>query len=445
MIDDLHSHVTLLPTRADAHAALVAELTQRVRRELAADRLERRERGRPEPSLPDEIALAREVIDDERQRAPDQGAVAFELTFEEFDRVAESVIASVLGLGRLQPLLEDPDISDIHVRGAAPVWVKRRDGSRVAVEPVVDSDDELVELIRRAATRLVRNEQRFDAANPELNLQLPDGSRLFAAMAVSQHPSLVIRRHRFEISSLDELFHRGLFDEDVHRFLVSAVRARRNIIIAGGTGSGKTTLLRALLNEVPPTERIVTIEDAYELGIERFADLHPDHDALQSRPANIEGHGEITMADLARMALRMDPDRVIVGEVRGAEAFPMLMAMSQGNNGSMCTMHADSTRSVFPKLAAYVSMASTGLPVDTVNLLIASAVHFVVYVSNEEGIRRIRSIREIVDSDGVQIVSNEIFCPSESGGCQPAYPMREQTRRLLESHGYSEDERSWRS
>lgn len=444
MSHDLHSHVTLLPTRADAHAALVAELTQRVRRELAADRLERRERGRPEPSLPEEIALAREVIDEERGRAPDQGAVAFELTFDEFDRVAESVVASVLGLGRLQPLLEDPDISDIHVRGAAPVWIKRRDGSRLAVEPVVDSDEELVELIRRAATRLVRNEQRFDAANPELNLQLPDGSRLFAAMAVSQHPSLVIRRHRFEISSLDELLQRGLFDETVGSFLAAAVRARRNIIIAGGTGSGKTTLLRALLNEVPPTERIVTIEDAYELGIERFADMHPDHDALQSRPANIEGQGEISMADLARMALRMDPDRVIVGEVRGAEAFPMLMAMSQGNNGSMCTMHADSTRSVFPKLAAYVSMASTGLPVDTVNLLIASAVHFVVYVSNEDGSRRIRSIREIVDSDGAQIVSNEIFCPSETGGCRAAYPMREQTRRLLEGHGYSEDERVWR-
>jgi pilus assembly protein CpaF len=442
---DLRSHVTLLPTRADAHAALVTELTQRVRRELAADRMERRERGQPEPSLQDEIALAREVIDEERRRAPDQGAVAFELTFDEFDRVAESVIASLLGLGRLQPLLEDPDISDIHVRGAAPVWVKRRDGSRVAVEPVVDSDEELIELIRRAATRLVRNEQRFDAANPELNLQLPDGSRLFAAMAVSQHPSLVIRRHRFEISSLDELLHRGLFGREVGRFLAAAVRARRNIIIAGGTGSGKTTLLRALLNEVPPTERIVTIEDAYELGIERFAEMHPDHDALQSRPANIEGHGEISMADLTRMALRMDPDRVIVGEVRGAEAFPMLMAMSQGNNGSMCTMHADSTRSVFPKLAAYVSMASTGLPVETVNLLVASAVHFVVYVSSEDGSRRIRSIREIVDSDGTQIVSNEIFCPSEAGGCRSAYPMREQTRRLLEAHGYLEDEGKWRS
>jgi type IV secretory pathway ATPase VirB11/archaellum biosynthesis ATPase len=210
------------------------------------------------------------------------------------------------------------------------------------------------------------------------------------------------------------------------------VRAGETLAIIGSTGSGKTTLLRALLNEVPREERIVTIEDAYELGIERFADLHPDHDALQSRAANIEGRGEVTMADLTRMALRMDPDRVIVGEVRGAEAFPMLMAMSQGNNGSMCTMHADGTKSVFPKLAAYVSMASTGLPVDTVNLLMGSAVHFVVFISLDKGVRRIRSVREVIDSDGVQIISNEIFRPSEFGGCETAYPLKESTRILLE-------------
>ena len=200
--------------------------------------------------------------------------------------------------------------------------------------------------------------------------------------------------------------------------------------------SGKTTLLRALLNEVPPVERIVTIEDAYELGIERFADRHPDHDALQARPANIEGRGAITMADLTKMALRMDPDRVIVGEVRGSEAFPMLMAMSQGNNGSMCTMHADGTKSVFPKLVAYVSMASTGLPVETVNLLVASALHLVIYVDNSSGIRRIRSIREVVDTDGIQIVSNEIFATSDAGDCLSAYPMREATLKLLEANGY---------
>ncbi|NBP54602.1 MAG: CpaF family protein [Actinobacteria bacterium] len=265
---------------------------------------------------------------------------------------------------------------------------------------------------------------------------MPDGSRLFATMAVSQHPSLIVRRHRFDISSLEELHDRGMFDDEIRSFLSAAVLARRNIVIAGGTGSGKTTLLRALLNEVPPMERIVTIEDAYELGIERFGERHPDHDALQSRVANIEGRGAVTMADLAKMALRMDPDRVIVGEVRGAEAFPMLMAMSQGNNGSMCTMHADSTRSVFPKLAAYVSMASTGLPVDTVNLIVSSAVHFVVYVENSMGVRRVRSIREVVDTDGLQIISNEVFSATDDGPCRRAYPLRDKTAVLLEAHGY---------
>jgi Flp pilus assembly CpaF family ATPase len=279
-------------------------------------------------------------------------------------------------------------------------------------------------------------ERRFDAGNPELNLQLPDGSRLFATMEVSSRPSLVIRRHRFDISSLDELQMCGMFSGALHEFFAAAVRARRNIVIAGGTGSGKTTLLRALINEIPPAERLVTIEDAYELGLDRFEELHPDHDALQARPANIEGRGEISLADLTRMALRMDPDRVIVGEVRGAEAFPMLLAMGQGNNGSMCTMHADSTRSVFPKLAAYVSMASTGLPIETVNLLIASAVHFVVYIDNSQRTRRITSIREVVDSDGINIISNEVFQSGPDLVAVPAYPLREATQSLLREHGF---------
>ena len=436
-MSNFSSYVTLLPSRNEAEAQLSTLLTKRVRSALASERMTRQQRGLSEPSIDDELLIAREIIADERSRGPEDGAVAYELDVVEFDRIADAVVAGVLGLGRLQRLLEDPEISDIHVRGTNPVWVKWRNGTRSCVEPIVDSDEELIELIRRAATRLVRNEQRFDAANPELNLQLPDGSRLFATMAVSQHPSLIVRRHRFDIASLKELHDRGMFGDEIRLFLSAAVRAKRNIVIAGGTGSGKTTLLRALLNEVPPNERIVTIEDAYELGIERFADRHPDHDALQSRSANIEGRGAISMSDLTKMALRMDPDRVIVGEVRGAEAFPMLMAMSQGNNGSMCTMHADSARSVFPKLAAYVSMASTGLPVDTVNLIVASAVHLVIYIDNSNGMRRIRSIREVVDTDGLQIISNEIFASVDDGECGTAYPLRDRTAVLLDQHGYS--------
>jgi Flp pilus assembly CpaF family ATPase len=360
------------------------------------------------------------------------------MSLEEEQEVTRSTVDHFLGLGPLQRLLEDHDVTDIHVRGAGPVWVKRRDGSRHEMPPAVDSDEELVKLVRNAASRSTRGERRFDASTVECNLCLPDGSRLFAVMDVSSSPSLVIRKHQFHLSSLDELRRGGLLTIELESFFRAAVLSRRNIIIAGGTGSGKTTLLRSLMNEIPRHERIVTIEDAYELGIDRFRDLHPDFDALQSRPPNIEGQGEIPLSDLTRMALRMDPDRVVVGEVRGAEAFPMLLAMSQGNNGSMCTLHADSTRSVFPKLAAYVSMASTGLPVDVVNLVIAHAVHIVVHIEIVDGRRRISSVREVVDADGPRIVSNEIFAVADDGTTRPSYPMTAELRDLLTEHGHDQ-------
>lgn len=347
----------------------------------------------------------------------------------------------VLGCGPLQALLDDPDITDIHARGSRPVWVKHRDGRREQRAPLADSDDELVALVRTLASRSRHGERRFDASTAECNLCLPDGSRLFAVMDVATEPSLVVRKHQFELSSLEQLMNGGLMSRDVARFLRAAVLARRNIVVVGGTGSGKTTLLRALINEIPVHERIVTIEDAYELGIERFADLHPDHDALQTRGANVEGRGAIDLAALTRMALRMDPDRVIVGEVRGAEAFPMVLAMSQGNNGSMCTLHADSTRSAFSKLAAYVSMADTGLPIDIVNLLIANAVHLVVHVELREGLRRVTGIREVVDADGPRVVSNELFAvvDDDEGVDREAraqFPMTTDLAVLLARHGY---------
>ena len=418
-----------------AASPTIPEVARAIATALADDRVRRHNEDQLPPSVDEERHMARLTAAGVLAKARPLDAWGFDAIPDPDDRqIIDEAIAQVLGLGRLEPLLEDDEISDIHIRGNFPVWVKTRNGERREHPPIVQTDAELVDLIRRIASRMGHREQRFDPAHPELNLQLPDGSRLFAAMEISSHPTLVIRRHRFEFSAIPQLVERQMMEPEVGSFLAAAVRSRKNIIVAGGTGSGKTTLLRALINEIGPLERIVTIEDAYELGIDHFQSDHPDHDALQARTANIEGHGEITMADLTRMALRMDPDRVVVGEVRGGEAFPMLLAMSQGNNGSMCTLHADSARSVFPKLLAYVSMASTGVPTETVNLLIASAIHFVVHVEVRDNVRRITSIHEVVDADGTAIVSNEVY--SVNGTTPQFVALRGATATQLERHGF---------
>jgi Flp pilus assembly CpaF family ATPase len=422
----------------DTSSAL-QDLTAQITTALIDLRQQRRSAGN-DLSSEEETETARETA----RRFFDQRVTQSLLTgtdtpsFDDETSITKSAIDAVLGFGPLQRLLDDPAITDIHVRGTSPAWVKHIDGSRHEIDPIVSTDDELIRLVRNVASRSRNGERRFDAATAECNLCLDDGSRLFAVMDISQQPSLVIRKHQFHLSSLEELTRSGLMTSNVRNFLRAAVLAKRNIIVAGGTGSGKTTLLRALMNEIPFHERIITIEDAFELGLTRFAQLHPDHDALQSRAANIEGHGAIPLADLTRMALRMDPDRVVVGEVRGAEAFPMLMAMSQGNNGSMCTLHADSTRSAFSKLAAYVSMANTGLPIDVVNLLLANALHLVVHIELVNGQRRISSIREVVDSDGPRIASNELFVANGSGLAEAAFPMTSDLRELLANHGYDD-------
>ena len=418
-----------------AASPTIPEVARAIATALADDRVRRHNEDQLPPSVDEERHMARLTAAGVLAKVRPLDAWGFDAIPDPDDRqVIDQAIAQVLGLGRLEPLLEDDEISDIHVRGNFPVWVKTRNGERREHPPIVQTDAELVDLIRRIASRMGHREQRFDPAHPELNLQLPDGSRLFAAMEISSHPTLVIRRHRFEFSAIPQLVERQMMEPEVGSFLAAAVRSRKNIIVAGGTGSGKTTLLRALINEIGPLERIVTIEDAYELGIDHFQSAHPDHDALQARTANIEGQGEITMADLTRMALRMDPDRVIVGEVRGGEAFPMLLAMSQGNNGSMCTLHADSARSVFPKLLAYVSMASTAVPTETVNLLIASAIHFVVHIEVRDNVRRITSIHEVVDADGTAIVSNEVY--SVNSTTPQFVALRGATATQLERHGF---------
>ena len=223
--------------------------------------------------------------------------------------------------------------------------------------------------------------------------------------------------------------------------MAAAVRARKNLIVAGGTNAGKTTMLRALANEIPASERLVTIENSLELGLDAFPDAHPDVVALEAREPNTEGEGAITMAQLVRRGLRMDPSRVIVGEVLGDEVLSMLEAMSQGNDGSMCTIHANSSASVFRRIATYAIKSAERLPVEATNLLVAGAIDFVVFIDQRDEtpvggrhLRYVSSVREVLDAEGTMIVSNEVFRPGTDGRAVADVPIR--CLADLERHGY---------
>ncbi|WP_034261724.1 CpaF family protein [Actinospica robiniae] len=365
--------------------------------------------------------LIREALDANTRQALANGTDVLDRLAE--DRVAGLVFAGLFGLGRFQALLDDESVENIAVNGCDEVFVTYVGGRRELHPPVAASDDELVDMIRLIGSRLGHDERRFDRANPSLNIQLPDGSRLFAVMGVSKRPSVAIRRHRFEKVSLDDLAGMGTVDPELAEVLAALVLARANILIAGGTNAGKTTFLRGLSSAIPGHERLITIEDTYELNLHADRDAHPDVVAMQAREANLEGAGAVTQADLVRMGLRMSPDRVIVGECRGDEIVPMLNAMSQGNDGSMATIHASSSAGAFGKLAAYAAQAPERLDVPTVNLLIANAVNVVIHIKAlKDGTRVVSSVREVVGAEGYQMISNETYRPGRDGRAMPGAP-----------------------
>jgi Flp pilus assembly CpaF family ATPase len=356
------------------------------------------------------------------------------------------------------------------------VWVTYADGTKASVEPAAESDAELTEILRSAAARFGLSERRFDISHPELDLRLPDGSRLSALMSVVQRPVVSIRRHRFVDLTLDDLVEMGGLDATLASFLAAAVRARKNIVVGGAMNSGKTTLVRALASAIPPRERVVTIEQAFELGLDSIPERHPDLVALEARPANAEGEGAISMARLVRRALRMNADRVIVGEVLGDEILPMLNAMSQGRSGSMCTIHADSSLGIFRRLASYAVQAPERLPLESTNLLIAGSVHFTVFVEvvdversspdlrylhgsdrddfsgepernrlNFKAVKRRRfvsSVQEIVGSEGLHVISNEVFRSDGKNQSQQVAPLRSSTLEELIDCGFEPSLRS---
>ena len=422
-----------------ADLALVALLHRRVGEALSDHAGERERSGRPRLMAADERALARKLIGDELARAAtdalNRGEVPMSATVE--DAVTVAVLDRLHGLARLQPLLDDAMVRDVHISGFDRVWLSMRDGSKVRGPSVADSDSELIELIATAARRLGRSERRWDYAHPELNLQLPGGDRLHALMAVSGRPTITVRRHDFDIHRVAQLVKLGVCDDLLGEFLTAAVRARRNIIVAGGTGTGKTTTLRCLINEIPAEERLITVEDSLEIGLDRFDELHPDHEMLEAREPNTEGVGAFTLAELVRAALRMDPQRVIVGEVRGAEVLPMLLAMSQGNDGSMCSIHADSSKGVFARLAMYAAMTRERLDPEVTNLLVANAVDLVVHLGWVTGARQVTSVREVTGiTDNGQVASNELWRPDHTGAGRPASPPSEKTATALEMAGF---------
>lgn len=419
-------------------SSLVTGLRSEVLTALSARERELQAAGRSPLGAADEQALGRQLIAEALERRANQAlrertAV---LSGSEEDELAHAVFDAMFRMDRLQRLLDDEQVENINANGADQVWVRYADGRRERAEPIAASDEELEEMLRTAAARTGIGERRFDRGSPRLSLQLPDGSRLFALMAVAARPCLSIRRHRYLRITPDDLVSMGTLDIALRDFVRAAMLAKKSCIICGGTGAGKTTLLRAIAADIPPTERLITIEDSLELGLDRFGDLHPDVVALEAREPNLEGEGGVSLAELVRWALRMSPDRVIVGEARGEEVLALLNAMSQGTDGSMATLHASSSRGAFSKLATYAVQAPERLPLEATNLLVANAVHFVIYLAQDGDRRYVASVREVVDAEGPMVVSNEVFRPGPDGRAVPGVPFRNDTLDQLAAVGF---------
>ncbi len=328
---------------------------------------------------------------------------AVPMTAAERRQIVDEILNEIFGFGPLEPLLADPTISDILVNTCDQVFVERE--GRISRTDVRFKDDaHLTQIIDRIVSSIGR---RIDESQPMVDARLPDGSRVNAIIPPLSidGPHLSIRKFRRDTLSDDDLITRGSWTEPIRTLMRGCVKARMNILISGGTGSGKTTLLNVLSGYIPSTERIVTIEDSAELQ------LRQDHVVrLETRPANIEGRGEVTQRQLVVNSLRMRPDRIVVGEVRAAEAIDMLQAMNTGHDGSLTTVHANTPRDALARLETMVSMAGLTLPTSAIRHQISSAIDVVIQVSRlSDGKRKVVSVSEIVGMEGDVITMQDIF------------------------------------
>jgi pilus assembly protein CpaF len=319
------------------------------------------------------------------------------------ERLIEATTSDMLGLGPLEPLLQDNDISDILVNGARSVWIERHGKIHKTTVRFRD-DSHLMSVINRIVSRVGR---RIDEASPMVDARLPDGSRVHAIIPplAIDGPGLCIRRFGGHSYRMEDLITNGTLTHEMADFVRSAVLTRLNILISGGTGSGKTTLMNCLSTYIPEDQRIITIEDAAELALQQ-----PQVFRLETRPSNVEGKGEVTQRELFRNTLRMRPDRVIVGEVRGAEVLDMLQAMSTGHDGSMATIHANSPRDSLGRLEMMMLLSGVALPEKAMHQYIANSINLIIQLArHSDGARKIIKITEITGMEGDTVLTQDLF------------------------------------
>ena len=344
--------------------------------------------------LRSEIApIVREIATEER----------VQLNSAEESHLADELTADMVGLGPLEPFLDDEEVTDILVNGPHNIFVERH-GKLEKTSARFRDSEHVFTIVQRIASAVGR---RIDEASPMVDARLADGSRVNIVLPplVLNGGTISIRKFSRRNITLEAMVQTNNLSKAMARFLDVAARARFNIIISGGTGSGKTTLLNAMSRSIDPSERIVTIEDAVELRLQQ-----PHVVQMETRMANIEGVGEIPQRALVRNALRMRPDRIILGEVRGTEAFDMLQAMNTGHDGSMSTIHANSPRDALYRLENMVLMATQNLPLRAMRMQIASAVNLVVQVERmRDGVRRVQSVVEVTGLEGDIITTRDLF------------------------------------
>jgi len=324
-------------------------------------------------------------------------------------QITQDSLDDLLGYGPIQPLLDDPDVSEVMVNGPKKVYVEKK-GHLVKTGVTFEDNDHVLKIIERIILPLGR---RVDADSPTVDARLPDGSRVNAAiLPVSiDGPSITIRKFRKDKLSMQQLIDFGSITAPMAEFLRACVIARLNIVISGGTGSGKTTLLNVMSGSIPEDERIITIEDAAELQLQQ------DHIVrLETKAANLDGKGIVTIRDLVRNALRMRPDRIIVGECRGGETLDMLQAMNTGHDGSLTTLHANTPRDALSRLETMVLMAGMDLPLKVIRQQVSSAVDLIVQQTRlKDGARKVTAITEVAGMEGDTVVLTDIFRFEQTG------------------------------